>query len=55
MAESFKVPYSDLNSNAPSHEQVTKIPEEIAKQFHVVFFSEEKGKIVVTTDKPEQP
>lgn len=53
IAESFKVPYADLNSTPPSPEQVQKIPEEIAKKYYTVVFTEEKDKIVVTTDNPE--
>ena len=53
IAESFKVPYADLNSTLPSPEQVQKIPEDIAKKYRVVIFSEEKNKIVVATDNPQ--
>lgn len=53
IAESFKVPYVDLNSTAITLEQVQKIPEEIAKKYRVVIFSEEKNKVVVTTDDPQ--
>lgn len=52
-AESFNVPYADLNSALPSAEQVQKIPEEIAKKYRAVIFSEKKGKIVVATDNPK--
>lgn len=53
IAESFKVPYADLNSTVPSPEQVQKIPEEIAKKYHAVIFTEEKDNVVVTTDNPQ--
>ena len=39
-AESFKVPYADLNSAAISADQVRKIPEELAKKLRVVLFDE---------------
>jgi type IV pilus assembly protein PilB len=52
-AELFQVPYADLNSTFPSREQVQKIPEETAKTYRVVVFSEEKNKVVVTTDNPQ--
>ncbi|MFH1192137.1 MAG: GspE/PulE family protein [bacterium] len=55
IAESFQVSYADLNSNLPAIEQVQKIPEEIAKKYHIVVFSEEKNKIVVATDSPDNP
>jgi len=53
VAESLKVPYADLNSTIPSPEQVQKIPEEIARKYRVVIFSEEKNQIVATTDNPQ--
>ena len=53
IAESFKVPYADFNSALPSEEQVRKIPEEIAKKYRVVVFSETSEKIVIATDNPE--
>jgi len=53
IAESFKVPYADLNSSPPSSEQVQKIPEDIAKKYRAVIFSEEKDKIVIATDTPD--
>jgi type II secretory ATPase GspE/PulE/Tfp pilus assembly ATPase PilB-like protein len=55
IAEAFKVGYSDLNSHLPPKKQVLKIPEEIAKKFRVVLFSENKSGFIVTTDNPEQP
>ena len=33
IAESFKIPYSNLNAHQPSKEQVLLIPENIAKEF----------------------
>jgi hypothetical protein len=53
VAESFKVPYADLNSTPPIPEQVQKIPEDIAKKYRVVIFSEEKNKMVIATDAPD--
>src|SRR3989338_10055682 len=50
IAESFKVPYADLNSAPPTPEQVQKIPEAIAKKYRAVIFSEEKDKLVIATD-----
>lgn len=54
IAESFKVPYSDLNSAAITADQVRKIPEDIAKKYNVVLFLEEEKEIVITTDNPKQ-
>src|SRR3989339_1063372 len=53
IAESFKVSYADLNSAPPTPEQVKKIPEDIAKKYRAVIFSEEKYKIVIATDTPD--
>ncbi len=55
IAESFNVPYSDLNSTPPSKEQVRKISEETAKQCRAVIFSETKVDIVIATDNPQNP
>ena len=44
-AESFKVPYSDLNSAAISADQVRKIPEDVAKKLRVVLFNEDDEKL----------
>ena len=56
IAESFPAPYSDLNSNGPSKEQVQKIPEELARKFRCVLFSidEAQRTVTVTTDDPAQ-
>lgn len=54
MAESFRVPYSDLNSKQPSKDQVLRIPEGIARKYHIVLFGEDDNRFVVTTDNPEQ-
>lgn len=54
-AESFKVPYADLNSAAISADQVRKIPEEVAKKLRVVLFDESnEKKVIITTDNPSQ-
>jgi type IV pilus assembly protein PilB len=54
VAESFKVPYADLNSAAITADQVRKIPEEIAKKYNVVLFIDEEKAVTVTTDNPTQ-
>lgn len=55
IAESFKIPYADINSTPPTPEQVQKIPEGIAKKYHIVIFSENNNEIVIATDTPENP
>lgn len=52
IAEAWQVPYADLNSNEPPHEQILKIPEAIAKQYHAVLFHEDAEKVTVATDFP---
>lgn len=52
IAEYFKVPYADLNTNEPGPEQVLKIPEKIAKKFNVVLFKEDEKEVTVATSDP---
>ncbi len=54
LAESYKVPYSDLNSAAITADQVRKIPEEQAKSLRVVLFTDGEKEVVVTTDDPSK-
>jgi len=53
IAESYQISYADLNSTPPMLEQVQKIPEDIAKKYRAVIFSEEGDKITVATDSLE--
>lgn len=55
VAESYGLPYADLNSNEPSREQVLRIPEEIATKYRVVVFSDIDNVLTVTTDGPDNP
>lgn len=52
IAENYKVPYADLNSKMPSKEQVLIIPEEVGIKLRVIVFSEDKNKVTLTTDSP---
>ena len=52
IAESYKVPYSDLNSAAITPDQIRKIPEDIAKKLRVVLFIDGEKDVTVTTDNP---
>jgi type IV pilus assembly protein PilB len=54
VAESYNIPYSDLNSNKPSREAVNRIPEDIARKFRLVLFKENGDEITIATDNPEQ-
>lgn len=53
-AESFKVPYADLNSAAISADQVRKIAEDVAKSLHIVLFLDDDKEVTITTDNPLQ-
>ncbi len=53
VAEFFRLPYADLNSQQPSSEQVKKIPEAAAKKFRLILFTEEDKRVVVATDNPD--
>ncbi len=54
IAEYFGVPYADLNSHPAPREQAIKIPQETAKKYRAVLFSEDDNNVVVTTDSPKQ-
>jgi hypothetical protein len=55
IAESFSIPYADLNSKPPTPGQVQKIPEETAKKLRVVVFDENEKLITFATDAPSNP
>ncbi len=50
IAESYGLPYADLNSLIPSREQVLKIPENLAKEERLVLFSENDEEVTITSD-----
>lgn len=52
IAESFGILYADLNSHPPTRQQVLQIPEDIAKKFKVVIFSQSGNSITITTSNP---
>lgn len=53
IAESFKVPYADLNSASIAADQIRLIPEDVAKNLRVVLFkNDDEKEIIVTTDDP---
>ena len=54
IAESFKVPYADLNSAAITADQVRIIPEEVAKRLRVVLFdNNDEKEVIIATDNPQ--
>ncbi len=54
VAESFSVPYADLNSRPPKRDEVLKVPEAVATQYRCVVFSETAKEIKVATEDPTQ-
>jgi len=55
IAESLKVPYSNLTANQPPKEQVLLIPEDLAKRLRAVVFSHHGSEVVIATDEPTNP
>jgi len=55
LAEFFKVPYFDLNTNSPSKDLITKIPENIGKGLRLILVRETNGDVIVATDDPSEP
>lgn len=55
IAEYYKVNYLDLSVVQPEHDQVLKLPEELAKKYYAVLVKENSKSIVIATDNPEQP
>jgi hypothetical protein len=53
VAEHLGLPYADMEERAPAPDMVTRIPEDVARQFHVVLFSEEPDSVVVATDESD--
>jgi type IV pilus assembly protein PilB len=50
LAESLGVPYFDLNTFLPSKDDVTKIPESVAKELRLVYFKDSTDKIQIASD-----
>lgn len=54
IAELYFLPYADLNSHPPTHEQVMRIPEDLARTLRVVLFGQDADKSTIATDRPNQ-
>ena len=52
LAESYKVPYADLNTTIPDRKQILKIPNDLAKEHRVVLFRYSTEHTIVATDNP---
>ncbi len=54
-AEFYHVPYADLSAYPPLRDSILKIPEETARKYRIVTFTDEPHKVTVATDNPSQP
>lgn len=54
MAEYYKVPYADLNSNPPEKDLVLKIKEDVAIKYNCILFRDDGKNIEIATDDPMQ-
>jgi type IV pilus assembly protein PilB len=52
IAESLKFPFSNLNANPPTKENILLIPEDVAKSLHVILFDKDESSVTVATDDP---
>ncbi|PLX24973.1 hypothetical protein C0580_03535 [Candidatus Parcubacteria bacterium] len=52
VAEALDIVYADLNSHRATKDQVLRIPEDVAREFRVVLFSEDDSSITIATDDP---
>ncbi|MEK7608457.1 MAG: GspE/PulE family protein [Patescibacteria group bacterium] len=55
IAESFGLPYADLNLRPATTEQVNVLPEDIAKKYRLVVFWWNDKRVIIATDDPGQP
>lgn len=53
IAETFEVAYAEISARQPSREQVLKIPESLAKKYHLLLYLESEKEVVVATDNPK--
>src|SRR3989338_1819009 len=53
LSEFFGVGYADLNTNIPDRDQIMRMPEEMARKFRLVLFSETPENLIFTTDDPK--
>lgn len=54
IAEYYKVPYYDLNTNTPEREQARLIPEKIAKKYSLTLYQMDEKNVFISTDLPNQ-
>jgi type IV pilus assembly protein PilB len=44
--------YIDLRANLPTHRQITKVPEDFAREFRLILSREDENQVIFTTDIP---
>lgn len=54
LAESYEVSYADLSYNMPSHDQILRIPEDAARKYRAVLYTDKDDTITIATDNPGQ-
>lgn len=55
IAEYYKIDYLDLSAVLPEHDQILKLPEELARKYYAILVKEDDNTITIATDNPEQP
>lgn len=53
VAEHLGLPFADLEDRPPSPDMVTRIPEDIARQFHIVVFAQTPGSVTIAADETD--
>lgn len=54
LAEAYKLPFADFSTNVPSKAHVQLIPEDLAREQHLVVADEDDATVQVATDQPEK-
>lgn len=55
LAEHYKLPFYDIQSNPPRPDLITKLPEEVSKRYGVIVVKAEGKNITVATTDPSDP
>lgn len=53
MAESFGLPFANIDAHPPHPDVVMMLPETLARKYHMVVFKEDDKTVTVATDSPE--
>ena len=55
IAEKYNIAIADFNAHQPTQQEISLVPEEFAQKYRVVVYQIEKGKVIIATDKPNNP